>query len=163
MSKLRQILGRALIAGSVASVTSGAALALRGRSDTGGIYAPLNAPSHWIWGERAIWQGGPSLRHTATGFAIHHASSVFWAVQHEAVHSRDPAKRVAAHLRDAALTTALAAWVDLRLVPDRLTPGFQRRLSGPSLLLVYGMFAFGLALGSYLARSGERKKLRPGP
>ena len=41
---------------------------------------------------------------------------------------------------------ALAALVDLRGTPRRLTPGFERRLSGRSLAWVYT--AFGLALAA---------------
>ncbi len=159
MQQVKKILARALVAGSVASVISAAALVIRGRSDTGGPYATLNAPSHWIWGERAIWQGAPSVRHTATGAMIHHASSIFWGVIHETAHDAEAQRPPLRHLRDAALTTAVAAWVDLWLVPNRLTPGFQKRLSVPSLMLVYGLFAVGLALGSQAANQ-RRKKLR---
>ena len=54
--------------------------------------------------------------------------------------------------------TAVAAWVDLRLVPHRLTPGFQRRLSSRSLLMVYTLFGMGLAAGSYLAKRHGRER-----
>lgn len=143
----------ALIAGSIASLTSTVVLALRGRSDTGGALGPLNAPSHWLWGDRALEEDGASLRYTATGLLIHHASSIFWAmVQEQLLHRKAQSENtVAAVLRDAAITTALAALVDLRLVPKRLTPGFERRLSGPSLAVVYSLFAVGLAIGSSLA------------
>jgi hypothetical protein len=48
--------------------------------------------------------------------------------------------------------TALAAVVDLAIVPKRLTPGFEQRLTRPSITLVYAGFAVGLALGGLLAR-----------
>jgi hypothetical protein len=41
--------------------------------------------------------------------------------------------------------------VDLGLVPERLSPGFERRLSRPSTGLVYLSFGVGLALGGLLA------------
>jgi hypothetical protein len=153
MKTWRRALKDALIAGSVASLTSTVVLALRGRSDTGGALGPLNAPSHWLWGDRALAQDDASLRYTATGLLIHHASSIFWAiVQERLLHRKAQSENsVAAVLRDAAITTALAALVDLRLVPKRLTPGFERRLSGPSLAGVYSLFAIGLAIGSSLA------------
>jgi len=34
------------------------------------------------------------------------------------------------------------------MTPQRLTPGFEHRLSTPALLEVYTSFALGLALGS---------------
>jgi hypothetical protein len=33
------------------------------------------------------------------------------------------------------------------LVPERLTPGFEKRLSNKSLLAIYGTLAVGLGLG----------------
>lgn len=153
----------AMIVGSFASLTSAAALALRGREETGHAVSTLNAPSHWVWGERAVWRDDTTLRYTAAGFGIHHASSIFWAVAHEKTRRvpLPPAENAfASHLKRAALTTALAAFVDLRVVPGRLTPGFERRLSVPSLALVYGLFAVGLAVGSYLVNRPSSQKLQ---
>jgi hypothetical protein len=52
----------------------------------------------------------------------------------------------------AAITTAIAYAVDFYLIPKRFTPGFENRLSKKSLLLVYGIFALGLAIPALLAR-----------
>lgn len=153
----------AIIVGSFASLTSAAALALRGRSETGYALATLNAPSHWLWGDRALHKNGPSMEHTGAGFAIHHASSIFWAVIHEK--TMDESNRdttLATHLTRATVTAILAALVDLRIAPDRLTPGFERRLSASSLCLVYGLFGLGLGLGSYWLNRRRRKDLQGG-
>lgn len=140
----------AIVAGGFAGLTSLAAMALRSRTDNGTVWPALNAPSHWLWGEPALCQDAPSLRYTATGLFIHHVSAGFWALLHEkALGDSDRLKGVPALLRDAALTTAVAALVDLRVVPRRLMPGFERRLSSPSLAAVYALFALGLAAGSY--------------
>jgi hypothetical protein len=48
--------------------------------------------------------------------------------------------------------------VDYRLTPRRLMPGYERRLSQPSLLAVYAAFAAGLALGDALLRITERRR-----
>ena len=45
-------------------------------------------------------------------------------------------KRPAAALAGAAAAAALACFVDFRLTPRRLTPGFEQRLSTGSLALV---------------------------
>jgi hypothetical protein len=50
----------------------------------------------------------------------------------------------------AAATSVLACFVDYRLTPDRLTPGFEKRLSRRSLFVVYALFAAGLAAGTLL-------------
>jgi len=138
--------------GSVASLLSAALLAWRGRAETGSAAAAINAPSHWLWGRKALRSDGTNLRHTLLGMAIHHASSVFWAVFYEALQARRRRAASGSVLVDAAAVTAAAALVDLRLVPERLTPGFERRLSAPSLSCVYLGFAVGLALGGLLVR-----------
>jgi len=142
----------AVIAGSFAGFTSMAAMAWRSRVENRTPWAAVNAPSHWFWGEPALGQNGRSVRYSATGLFNHYLAAGFWALGHERFlgHPAGP-KPIPILLRDAAATTAVAALVDLRLVPHRLTPGFQERLSTPSLFLVYGMFGAGLALGSWLA------------
>lgn len=140
----------AVVSGSLASLASLAVLALRGHAEVGTAPGPVNAPSHWLWGDRALHRDGFSLRYTATGFAVHHLSSMFWGVVHARVFGTGP-KSAATALRNALLTTAFAAWVDLQLVPHRLTPGFERRLSPAGLAGVYALFGLGLAAGSIAA------------
>lgn len=142
----RRLLARALASGLAAGGASAALLAWRGRRENGGAPSALNAPSHWLWGDEALRHDEPSLRYTAVGAAIHQASSLLWAAVYEALQARHARPSAAKALGDAAAVTALAAVVDLKLVPPRLTPGFERRLSSRSLLLVYGGFAAGLAL-----------------
>jgi hypothetical protein len=55
-------------------------------------------------------------------------------------------------LAGAAVVTAVAALTDLRLVPPRLSPGFEHRLRAPSVVLVYVAFAAGLAMGAAALR-----------
>ncbi|MFX5839837.1 hypothetical protein ABTE60_21225, partial [Acinetobacter baumannii] len=59
---------------------STAVLSWRSRRETGRGATATNATSHWVWGEPAMRHREPSVRHTALGYAIHHASSIFWAV-----------------------------------------------------------------------------------
>ena len=142
---------RVLGSGTLASLASAAVLAWRGRRETGSPFAAINAPAHWLWGRESLHRDGPSLRHTLTGAVVHHASSLFWAVFYEWLQSRRASRGAATVVADAAATTAVAAVVDLKLTPQRLTPGFERRLSRPSLAGVYVAFAAGLAL-AVLAR-----------
>lgn len=146
---------RGLISGSVASVSSTLVLALLGRQRSGSASAPTNATSHWIWGDRAGRVEGVDGRHTGLGYLIHHASAVFWAVLYERYRST-PAPKLRT-LRDATATAALASFVDYRLTPRRLTPGFEMRLPRRDLTLVYGSFALGLAATSLLARGAMRR------
>jgi hypothetical protein len=56
---------------------------------------------------------------------------------------------------DAAAVTALASVVDLKLVPSRLTPGFERRLSKRGLAMVYLAFGAGLLLAAGASQRRE--------
>lgn len=142
---------RVLGSGSLASLASAAVLAWRGHRETGSPFAAINAPAHWLWGRRSLRRNDASLRHTLVGVVVHHTSSLFWAAFYEWLQSRRRQPSPATVVADAAATTAVAAVVDLKLTPERLTPGFERRLSRPSLAGVYVAFAAGLAL-AVLAR-----------
>ena len=133
-------------AGLAAGTLSLLALALRGRLETGSAVRPLNAPSHWLWGDRALRETAWSLRYTGVGFAIHQLSAVLWGC----IHARR--ERPSAPLAEAAVTTAVAVVTDLALTPRRLTPGFERHLSPRGLVWVYGAFALGLALAARRSR-----------
>jgi hypothetical protein len=137
---------KAGLSGSFASVLSAIVLALCGRIELRDPWAPLNGPSQWLFGTRAARKSGFSARHTVSGYLIHHAASVFWAL----VFERLRARRGRAIASPAAATAALACFVDFRLTPRRLTPGFERRLSRKSLAVVYVAFAIGLAAGAAL-------------
>ena len=141
-----------LVSGSLASLLSAAWLVLAGdRLDRPA--APLNAVSHWMFGRRALQQDGPSFQYTATGYLVHHACSVFWAVLHARVWGARPeAKQPLPALAGAVATAAVASLVDYQLTPKRLTPGFEHRLGRPQILNVYACFALGLAIGSVLMR-----------
>lgn len=150
--------------GMAANLLSAAVLMLRGRQESSTL-APINAVSHWAFGSKALQQDDASLRHTATGAAIHAGSSLFWAALYDVVVvkpllRRLPANqplRVAAPLVvGAAAVATVAAATDLKLVPERLTPGFQHRLSNTSLVLTYTAFGIGLAIGGLLQLRGRR-------
>ncbi len=132
--------------GNLAGLVSAGVLLWRGRRDARAAAGALNAPSHWVWGRRALRRNTVDLRHTLLGLAIHQASSLFWAAAYRWLLGARPAP--ARVVGGALAVGALAAVVDLKLVPERLTPGFERRLSRPSLALVYLSFAAGLALGA---------------
>jgi hypothetical protein len=145
----------ALVGGALGSVLSTVALMAAGKRETGSLYAPTNASSQWIWGDDALQQDGPSLRYTLTGYLIHHASAAMWAAIHSRLWGQRPDARSPMRAATGAVAAAAAAcFVDYRLTPRRLTPGFEHRLSRQSMALVYAMFAAGLALGS-IAMSGQ--------
>ena len=146
---LRATIGQALLAGSVASVLSAGALTLAGRRENRSGAAPINAVSHWYWGDEALRRRRIDLAHTATGYSIHHGASVFWAGLFAWVARYRPVLRTPGGIAWGSLaTSALACFVDFRLTPERLTPGFEHRLSRPALAAIYATFAIGLAVGA---------------
>lgn len=151
----RQAARRAVYSGAAASLLSAAVLAIRGRREQGTAAGPNNGPSQWIYGRSAAYRRDASLKYTLVGLAIHHLSATGWALLHERVfnHGGKPQSGGGRVLR-AAATAAVANFVDYKLTPQRLQPGFEVQLSKKSLVYVYAAFALGLALAS---RSTARK------
>lgn len=104
------------------------------------------------------------MRYSLPGYAIHHAMSVLWAVVYEKTLERAAAgnrpERRAPRTATVVVTglgvAALACLVDLKLTPQRLTPGFERRLAPGPLAAVYLLFGLGLALPRLLRRRDSR-------
>jgi hypothetical protein len=150
---LHDRLAVSLSTGTAASLLSMVALAMRGRAETGSAAAPFNAISHWLYGSRALRLDTADTRHTALGALVHFASSMFWgAVYDQLVCRREPPPPPAGLVAGAVGVAGLAAVTDFVLVPERLTPGFEHRLSQRSLVLTYALFAAGLALGALAAQ-----------
>lgn len=145
---------QALVSGAVASVLSTAVLALCGQIENRRPAGPINGPSQWLYGRRAARVRQPSLRHTLTGFLVHHAMATGWAFLHERTFGEHKAQQpFSKRLGRAAVTATVANIVDFQLTPKRLRPGFETQLSRKSLLAVYATFAVGLALVAPAARS----------
>lgn len=143
---------RCLVEAACAGALSALVLLWRGKRETGSAAAPVNAVSHWLWPRSALRRDEVSAKYTATGTVVHHLASLFWCALYEWLADGRRRPSPTAALRDASAVTALAAVVDLKLVPKRLSPGFEERLSAPSLVLVYAAFAAGMALGGSLGR-----------
>ncbi|MDT0139384.1 hypothetical protein [Acidovorax sp. PRC11] len=155
------------IAGGWASVLSTVALLCAGRRQARATVTPVNAVSHWFWGDSALREHRTRLSHTLPGYLIHHGASVFWAAASAAARdARGPAPRETwgQVCRRAAVTSAAACYVDFRLTPRRFTPGFEHHLSRPALAAVYAAFGAGLAIGTAMVlRNGHAAAPRPTP
>jgi hypothetical protein len=143
----------ALVTGTVASLASAATLALLAQAEGKGALRPINATSHWLHGEKAARCDELDGRHTLIGFATHYASAVFWAVPFEFWLARHRPSSAGTLLRDACMTSAVAAAVDYGVTPKRFTPGWELVLSKRSLVVTYGVLALGLAFGTKLAQA----------
>jgi hypothetical protein len=153
MENWKTSLRRGLVSGTTSSLLSTVALAALGKGEAGSMFAPTNAISHWIWGDKAARRDRPSLRYTLSGYLIHHASATFWAVLFERfMGDKLDRTSIAQTLQAATAASAVACFTDYQLTPKRLHPGYEKRLSRPSLAVVYGAFGLGLAAGALLCR-----------
>ena len=143
----------ALVTGTVAGLASAAALALLARAEGKGALQPINATSHWLHGEQAADCDELDAGHTLVGFATHYASAVFWALPFEFWRARHHRPSASALLRDACMTSAVAAAIDYGPTPKRFTPGWELVLGKRSLVVAYGALALGLAFGTKLAQA----------
>jgi hypothetical protein len=135
------------VSGSIASIATTVVLSGRGQRENCSPYAPTNAISHWFWGDRAAQKDGPSARYTLLGYAIHHASASLWAALYEKwFGEKAEQKAIIPAAAGGVAVAALACFVDYKITPKRLHPGFELRLSTRSLFLVYGVFGLTLML-----------------
>ena len=163
------VLKRAIASGTISGLATAAATLVEGKRETGSYYAPLNATSHIIWGDEAARQDGPTLKYTLTGFLLNHASTIFWALfyeklfgQHASKHGRADAGNAPAPLAEpilgAAAVTTAAYVIDYHLIPERFTPGFEKRLSAKSLAVIFVTLAIGLAARDLIEAAGEKRE-----
>ena len=154
-----------ILTGTAASIATGAALALLARAEGKGASQPINATSHWLHGPDAGRVRGLNVAHTATGYATHHASCIFWALPFEWWLSSREERTAAEVLGLAGAVSGIAAVVDYGIVPRRLTPGWEHAVSRRSVAATFAATALGLAAGGLLVRnlrprrSGERKEV----
>jgi hypothetical protein len=161
MNKWKIAVREGAVAGTVASILSTAVLATAGQRQAGSAVAPTNAVSHWLWGEESLHAQRPTLRHTLTGYVTHHLASVFWAALYSLLYGhRDEAKTVPQAIAGGVATSAVACLVDYQMVPKRLTPGYEHRISTGAMVATYGALAAGFALGALLLqqRSGRPER-----
>ncbi|MGV3570839.1 MAG: hypothetical protein ACO1PB_09580 [Ramlibacter sp.] len=155
MTDWNRKLGEGLLSGTLAGLFSAAVLLAAGKRENGSAVAPVNAESHWLWGDESLREDRPTLRHTLTGILTHQGSTVFWATLYALVRGRKAVRSVPEALIGGIATSAAAAVIDYTLVPKRLTPGFEHRLSKGSMVGVFAAIAAGVALGAVLLRDRD--------
>ena len=152
----QKTLREGFVSGTLAGLLSAGVLLFTGKRETGSAVAPVNAESHWLWGDESLREDRLTLRHTFTGLVTHQLSTVFWATLYALVRGRKNAVRtVPQALLGGIATSAVAAAFDYTLLPKRLTPGFEKRLSTGSMVAVFAAIAGGIAMGSLLLRDRD--------
>ncbi len=149
------MLARALVSGTLAAAAVTVAASLAARRATGSSAAALNATSHFLWGDAAARRNKYSVKYTGVGYAANYGASIFWALFYEALGRKRSAGQA---LRDGLLVSAGAYVTDYHLVPERLTPGFELRLSGKALACIYGALALGLSARDLVRRLGAQRR-----
>ena len=157
MSILAEIVTRTLQTAGPATAATSAAVAACGSFDNDSAVAPINAVSHIAWGDEAAEHDEGSLKYSATGAVLNAAAVASWAAVYELGFGRRARQgNVTAAIVGGVATAALAYVTDYYIVPKRLTPGFEKRLSSPSMFAVYATLAASLPLASLIA--GRRSK-----
>lgn len=156
-STVQRIASDAVVSGSAASLASAAALMACSAIHEGSAAGGLNGPSQWLWGEAEAYSREATLRHTAVGYGIHHATSIFWALLHETVFGGSRRRKPALqHCAEAVASAATAYVVDYHLTPPRLRPGFEKHVSRNGMVAAYAAFAAGLAITA-IARDSRKR------
>lgn len=132
---------------TAAAVTTTAATVVCGALESGSPAAAVNAVSHIFWGDTAAQQNGVSAKFTANGVALNSAAMIPWATLHHLLFRSQAQRSRPVALAQGAVTAGIAYVVDYHVVPNRLTPGFEKRLSNVSLAAIYASLAFALATG----------------
>lgn len=142
-----------LRSGAVAGLTTTVAAMALGQGEQRRPFAPINAVSHILFGDRAAHRSRASLKHTGSGLLLNLAAVTSWAMLHRLLFGRAIREgRVAPAIAGGIFTSLLAYFVDYYVVPKRLTPGFEKRLSNRSLFGIYAVLALALGLGSLLRK-----------
>jgi hypothetical protein len=161
MKRWDQIAANTLESGAIASVATGVMAAACGNAEQGNAIAPINAISHILWGDQAARQNALSITYTGSGLALNTAAVTMWAGVHEMIFGEAVDDgQVAASVLGGAAVAGIAYVIDYHLVPERLMPGFEKRLSAKSLFLIYGALAASLGLGRLILKDRRSSPLR---
>jgi hypothetical protein len=147
MKSWRHAIRDGFVSGAIAAAVTGGMLAASGQRWSRAPLAPVNAISHWLWGDEAARHDSASLRYSVLGYVIHHGASTLWASLYERYFGqRAEQGAVAPAVGGGLAVSAVACFTDYYLTPHRLQPGYEMRLPKRSLAAMYIVFGLGLAV-----------------
>ena len=146
--------------GAGAAVGAVAAIMTLAKAEGKPALAPVNASSHWLWGDKAGRQTEADLEHTGIGGATNICAGLMWGGLLGAHFQRRRPTSVGI-VRDGAVMGAIAGLLDYGLLPRRLSPGWELVLSGRSVVLGMASMAAGAVIGGFAARAHEDAKEWP--
>jgi hypothetical protein len=138
------VLKRSVVSGSITALLSLAVASLLSKKESGDADGAVNAVSHIAWGGRPEQYASRGGLNTLVGAALHHGASIFWAIGFETLFGRRARQQKSVAVLGGIATAATAYVVDYHVVSNRFKPGFEARLSGASMFLVYAALAAGL-------------------
>jgi len=133
-----------LVTGAAGALATTAVIAAWGQAKTGSPWTPFNAVSHMIFGENAANRDGFVPRETLIGLGLNATALVTWGVLYEAIAGNTP---LPASLATGTVATGVIYALDYHILPERLRPGFEKRLGGGAIVAAYTALAlvFGLS------------------
>jgi hypothetical protein len=134
-----------LTTGAVVTAATTTAVAVLGKLEGGSAVAPINAVSHILWGDEEDNTEEVDVQHTLAGAGLNAMAVTSWAGVFELFMPRNEAPTVQRALLVGSATAAAAYITDYHVVPKRLTPGFEKKLSAPALFGVFATLALSLA------------------
>ncbi|HEX4415938.1 MAG TPA: hypothetical protein VH107_20065 [Lacipirellulaceae bacterium] len=147
---IEDIVADGLWNGAVATAATTAVASLCGEIESQSVAAPLNAVSHIVWGDDAARHSEPSARYTVPGLLLNGAAVTSWAILQEVLFDhRQVKKSLSRSIAEGAMISGLAYVTDYHVVPPRLTPGFEKRLSNKSLATIYAALALSLGVAAW--------------
>src|SRR4051794_18863093 len=103
----------------------------------------MNATSHWLHGDGAANRRDADVPHTGLGYLTHQGAAFMWAGLFEMLRQRAYRNSASIVVRDALVTSAVAAAVDYTITPHRFTPGWELVLSKWPMAIGYAAMAAG--------------------
>jgi hypothetical protein len=143
-----------LLCGAGAALGSVAAIMVLAKAEGRPALGPVNASSHWLWGDEAGRSSEADLAHTGIGGATNIGAGLMWGGLLGA-HLQRRRPSPTGIVRDGMVMGAIAALLDYGLLPRRLSPGWELVLSGRSVVLGMAGMVAGAVLGGLAARATD--------
>ncbi len=153
---LAQVARNTALPAALATAATTAAVTGLTKLNEGSGSAGINSVSHILWGDKAADQSDFSPKYTLVGGTLNSVAVSSWAAVHEMlIEKMNIARRPLPMLVTASLISGIAYVTDYHVVPERLRPGFEKKLTPRAMFAVYGVLALGLAVGALLTRSRD--------
>ncbi len=139
-----------LVTGAAGALATTAVIATWGQAKTGSPWTPFNAVSHMFFGEKAAQRDGFVPRETLIGLGLNAAALVTWGVLYETLAGETP---LPASLASGTLASGVIYALDYHVLPERLRPGFEKRLGGGAIVAAYTALALAFGLSPLWRRA----------